>query len=124
MKGSDLTYLGMHQVKARIAEWQAEQFPHATLAGAAEHLARELAEAAEELADCFFMASQCERLGGMPVVLPEQCWDAIMRLEHSPASVILAKLNKNKRRKWPASPDASGVYEAQDEDKNQTEKQG
>lgn len=123
MKGDDLKYLGMHKIKAMIAEWQEAQFPNATLQGAAEHLARETVEAAEELADCFFMAAQCERLGGMPVTLPEHCWDAIVALGHSPASVILAKLEKNKARKWPEKPDASGVYEAND-DQNKAEDKG
>lgn len=116
MNGDDFKYLGMHEVKARVEEWQQAQFPNATLDGASEHLAREMAEAAEELADCFFMSLQCERLGGMPVALPETCWAAIQSLGHSPASVILAKLAKNKERKWPANPDADGVYEAQDDE--------
>jgi hypothetical protein len=124
MKGDDLKYLGMHKLKAMIADWQEAQFPNATLQGAAEHLARETAEAAEELADCFFMSAQCERLGGMPVALPEHCWDAIVALGHSPYHVIVAKLAKNKARKWPAKPDADGVYEAQDDDEDSPENQG
>lgn len=112
--------VGMRDVQARIAEWQGEQFPHATLEGAAAHLSRELDEAAEELADCFFLSSQCERLGGMPVALPEACWSAIASIGLSPASVILAKLAKNRTRQWPTTPDGEGVYEAldaKDEDK-------
>lgn len=106
----------------RIAEWQKIQFPNATLDGAGNHLMREIAEAAEELADCFFLASQCERLGGMPMNVPEFCWLAIKGLGYSPASVILAKLAKNQRRNWPKTPDANGVYEAQDDhNQEQTE---
>ena len=112
--GEDDMPAGMLDVQARIAEWQASQFPHATLDGAAAHLERELHEAAEELADCFFLSSQCERLGGMPVALPEACWHAIASLGLSPASVILSKLDKNKRRTWPTTPDEEGVYEAID----------
>lgn len=116
--------IGMRKVQDQIDKWQMEQFPNATLKGAAEHLDRERAEATEELADCFFLATQCERLGGMPVCLPEVCWAAIQALGHSPEQVILDKLAKNKSRSWPEKPDVQGVYEAQDDDENEAENQG
>ena len=50
----------------------------------------------------------------LPVALPEACWHAITSLGLSPASVILSKLDKNKRRTWPTTPDEEGVYEAID----------
>lgn len=98
--------------QSAIREWRRAQFPDATLEGAARHLAKELDEACEELADVFFLASQCEELGGVPVGLPERAWDMIQRLGRCPPDVIFAKLAKNKRRKWPAKPDKDGIYEA------------
>jgi hypothetical protein len=61
----------MRAVQKQIDEWQKMQFPNATLSGAGNHLHREMAEAAEELADCFFLSSQCQRLGGIPMGVPE-----------------------------------------------------
>ena len=114
----------MRAVQKQIDAWQKAQFPNAKLSGAGNHLHREMAEAAEELADCFFLSSQCQRLGGMPMGVPEFCWMAIRGLGYSPASVILGKLAKNKRRNWPENPDAQGVYEANDDDKEQAENEG
>lgn len=113
----------MWAVQKQIAEWQEAQFPNATLSGAGNHLSREMQEAAEELADCFFLSSQCQRLGGIPMGIPEFCWLAIRGLGYSPVSVILGKLAKNKRRKWPENPDTDGVYEANDDDENKAENQ-
>jgi len=98
--------------QSAIREWRRAQFPDATLEGAAAHLSRELDEAAEELADVFFLASQCEDLGGVPMGLPERAWDMIQRLGRCPPDVIFAKLAKNMGRKWPARPDKDGIYEA------------
>ena len=120
---SDEEIKNLRDCQERINEWQKTQFPNTTLHGAGTHLMREIEEACEELADCFFLSSQCERLGGIPMGLPEYCWHVIKRLGHSPASVILAKLEKNKARKWPEKPDASGVYEAND-DQNKAENKG
>lgn len=114
----------LRDIQRRIAMWQAAQFPDATLQGARVHLDREVDEACEELADVFFLASQCERLGGMPVLLPEIAWQAIVSLGRGPQQVILAKLAKNLARKWPEKPDASGVYEADDAQQTKAENQG
>jgi len=110
----------IHNLQSRIAEWQTMQFPDATLDGAARHLMRELDESCEELADVFFLSSQCERLGGMKMGIPEIAYRSIQMLGGSPVAVILAKLDKNKRRNWPSTPDSEGVYEAIDtEDANE-----
>ena len=114
----------LRDVQRRIAMWQEAQFPDATLRGARVHLNREIDEACEELADVFFLASQCERLGGMPVLLPEIAWQAIVSLGRGPQQVILAKLAKNLARKWPEKPDAQGVYEADDAQQTKAENQG
>jgi hypothetical protein len=114
----------MRDIQRRIAMWQAAQFPDATLRGATVHLHREIEEACEELADVFFLASQCERLMGMPVCMPEIAWQAIASLGRNPSSVILAKLAKNLARKWPEKPDASGVYEADDAQQTKAQNQG
>ncbi len=104
----------IEQLQAEIREWRLAQFPNATLAGAGNHLVAEIFEAAEELADCFFLSSQCQDLGGVPVGMPEFCFQAIRGLGLNPAMVIRAKLAKNKRRKWPSEPDEGGIYEAED----------
>ena len=103
--------------QSAIREWRRAQFPDATLEGASRHLAREIDEACEELADVFFLASQCEELGGVPVGLPERAWDMIQRLGRCPPDVIFAKLAKNKLRRWPATPDKDGIYEAAEDEK-------
>jgi len=97
-------------LQIEINEWQRRQFPDATLDGAGNHLIKECAEAAEELADVFFLASQCEALGGMPVGLPERCWQGIKELGLLPEKVIYAKLEKNRLRKWPSKPAEDGCY--------------
>ena len=97
-------------LQIEINEWQRRQFPDATLEGAGNHLIKECAEAAEELADVFFLATQCEALGGMPVGLPERCWQAIKDLGLLPEKVIHAKLEKNRKRKWPRKPAEDGCY--------------
>lgn len=97
-----------------IDEWQRQQFPDANLAGAGMHLVQEINEACEELADCFFMAVQCERLGGAKMGLPETVWEMMEGLGALPERVIMAKLEKNKQRKWPTTPDADGVYHHED----------
>lgn len=104
----------IEELQAEIREWRLVQFPNATLSGAGNHLVAEIFEAAEELADCFFLSSQCQDLGGVPVGMPEFCFQAIRGLGLNPAMVIRAKLAKNKRRKWPSEPDEGGIYEAED----------
>ena len=104
----------IEQLQAEIREWRLAQFPNATLPGAGNHLVKEIFEAAEELADCFFLSSQCQDLGGVPVGMPEFCYQAIRGFGLDPAKVIRAKLAKNKRRKWPSSPGEGGIYEAED----------
>ena len=104
----------IEQLQAEIREWRLAQFPNATLAGAGNHLVAEIFEAAEELADCFFLSSQCQDLGGVPVGMPEFCYQAIRGFGLDPAVVIRAKLAKNKRRKWPTTPGDGGIYEAED----------
>ena len=97
-------------MQIEITEWQRKQFPDAELKGAGMHLLKECAEAAEELADVFFLASQCERLGGVPIGLPEMCWQAIKDLGLMPEQIIYKKLEKNRLRKWPSKPAADGCY--------------
>ena len=104
----------IEQLQAEIREWRLVQFPNATLSGAGNHLVAEIFEAAEELADWFFLSSQCQDLGGVPVGMPEFCYQAIRGFGLDPAVVIRAKLAKNKRRKWPTTPGEGGIYEAQD----------
>lgn len=104
----------IQSLQRRVDEWQRMQFPNADLDGAARHLLRELDEAMEELADVFFLASQCERLGGIKMGIPETAFHSIRMLGGSPVAVILAKLEKNKRRRWPTTPDEEGCYEAID----------
>lgn len=93
-----------------IREWQQVRFPQSTLDGASRHLEEELDEACEEIADVFFLATQCEDLGGVPVGLPERAWEMMWRLGRDPMRVILAKLAKNKDRKWPEKPAGDGCY--------------
>jgi len=104
----------IEELQAEIREWRLAQFPNATLDGAANHLVKEIFEAAEELADCFFLSSQCQDLGGVPVGMPEFCYQAIRGFGLNPAAIIRAKLAKNKRRKWPDKPGEGGIYEAED----------
>lgn len=100
----------MQMCRIQIEEWQRKQFPGATLQGAGAHLLQEVEEACEELADCFFMAVQCENLGGAPMGLPLAIWEMMEALGAIPERVILAKLARNKERKWPEFPGADGVY--------------
>lgn len=116
--------IALREVQTEINDWQLQQFPKATLSGVSIHLMKERAEAAEELADCFFLSSQCERLGGVPMGIPEFCWQAIHGLGYVPQDIIRGKLAKNKNRNWPETPDAHGVYEAQDDNENQAQDEG
>lgn len=100
----------MQDARIQIESWQRRQFPDATLDGAGRHLLKELAEACEELADVFFLAVQCENLGGVPIGLPEMCWRTISEFGLVPEEVILAKLAKNKQRDWPKKPADDGCY--------------
>ena len=104
-------------MQIEIGEWQRKQFPDATLEGAGAHFIKEASEAAEELADCFFMATQCENLGGIPFGIPQLCWAMIDRMGFCAEAVIRAKLEKNKRREWPAKPAADGCYHHTEEAK-------
>lgn len=100
----------MQLCRIEIETWQRKQFPGATLEGAGAHLLQEIEEACVELADCFFMAIQCENLGGAPMGLPETIWEMMEGLGCIPEKVIMAKLEHNKQRKWPTMPDDDGVF--------------
>ena len=98
------------ECKKKIREWQAAQFPNATLYGAQAHLQRELAEAAEEMADVFHLATHCETMGADTGLMAVMAWIAIGNLGLDPADIIMSKLAKNQARKWPDTPDADGCF--------------
>jgi hypothetical protein len=88
----------------RMASWQRLTFPRTTTVGAANHLRKEIEELtdkpddAEEWADVLHLAIQggCKAAGSLNNFL----------------QVVGNKLDENtKKRKWPAAPDAEGVYE-------------
>lgn len=105
----------MVSVQENINQWRLQQFPDATLHGADKHLKKEINEALEELADVFFLSTQCEALGGVPMGIPELCWRMISEFGFNPEQVILAKLAKNKQRDWPKKPADDGCYHHQKE---------
>ncbi len=98
-----------------IGEWQAKQFPNATYEGAEAHWKKELAEAAEELADVVFLYLQMMRLKGVGLEsrsLRVNDWGnhaAMFGINLERA--LLEKLAKNKARKWPQTPNAEGFYQ-------------
>ena len=106
----DQSRVEMQMCRIEVETWQRKQFPNATLEGAGAHLLQEIEEACEELADCFFMAVQCENLGGAPMGLPLAIWEMMEGLGCIPERIIMAKLAKNKSRKWPETPNDQGVY--------------
>ena len=114
-----LDKLFIRELKDEVLAWQASQFPGSTPTGTRVHLKREIAEAIEELVDVFFLATQLEHMSGAPLDLTEKAYYAIKSIGGHADQAIRAKLEKNKRRRWPTMPDAEGVYEAidaQDED--------
>jgi hypothetical protein len=111
----------IRELKDEILAWQAEQFPNAHVTGTRVHLEREIAEAIEELVDVFFLATQLEHMSGAPLDLTEKAYYAIKSIGGHADNAILAKLAKNKARRWPTMPDAEGCYEAID-DKDADEK--
>ena len=105
----------IRELKDEILAWQAEQFPNSTPTGTRAHLEREIQEAIEELVDVFFLATQLEHMSGAPLDLTEKAYYAIKSIGGHADNAIRAKLEKNKRRRWPTMPDAEGVYEAIDD---------